>query len=165
MILGIDIGAQGAVATLDQRGALIEINDMPVLQDGPAGRRAVSAPLLAQIVFASHADRAFVEHVSARPGEGAVGAFAFGRARGVIEGVLGAAGLPCTFLTPPCWKRAIGLPPGRDKSAARAEAIRRWPAHAALFARVRDDGRAEACLIAVAGIMREAGSAVQWRLP
>jgi hypothetical protein len=37
-----------------------------------------------------------VEHVSARPREGAVGAFAFGRSRGVIEGVLAAAGVPVT---------------------------------------------------------------------
>jgi hypothetical protein len=79
--LGIDIGVQGAIAIVDQSGALLEIHDMPVLQDGPKGRRAINAPLLAQIVFASHADRAFVEHVSARPGEGAVGAFAFGRSR------------------------------------------------------------------------------------
>jgi hypothetical protein len=74
----------------------------------------VNGPLLASIVFASHATRAFVEHVSARPGEGAVGAFAFGRSRvGVIEGVLAAAGVRCQFLTPACWKRTVGLPPGR----------------------------------------------------
>jgi crossover junction endodeoxyribonuclease RuvC len=42
--------------------------------------------LLASIIFKSHADQAFVELAGARPGEGAVGAFAFGRARGVIEG-------------------------------------------------------------------------------
>jgi len=58
----------------------------PTLQDGPAGCRAVNAPLLASIIFKSHADQAFVELAGARPGEGAVGAFAFGRARCVIEG-------------------------------------------------------------------------------
>jgi hypothetical protein len=45
----------------------------------PAGRRAINAPLLAGIIYASHATHAFVEHVGARPGEGAVGAFAFER--------------------------------------------------------------------------------------
>ena len=45
MIVGIDIGVQGAVAMLDETGALLEISDMPVLKDGPAGRRAVNAPL------------------------------------------------------------------------------------------------------------------------
>jgi crossover junction endodeoxyribonuclease RuvC len=156
--IGIDIGVQGAVAILDQSGALVEIHDMPVLRDGPAGRRAVNAPLLASIVFASHATVAFVEHVSARPGEGAVGAFSFGRSRGVIEGVLAAAGIRCQFLTPPCWKRAVGLPPGRDKDASRAAAIQRWPAKAELFARKRDVDVAEASLIALAGILREGGA-------
>jgi crossover junction endodeoxyribonuclease RuvC len=159
LILGIDIGAQGAIARLDVQGALLGIDDMPVLADGPSGRRSVNAPLLAAIIFRSHATAAFVEYVGARPGEGAVGAFAFGRSRGVIEGVLGAAGVPATMLTPPTWKRLVGIPPGKDgaKDAARSEAVRRWPSQAALFARVKDDGRAESALIAVAGLLKTGG--------
>ena len=57
----------------------------------------------------------FVEHVSARPGEGAVGAFAFGRSRGVIEGVLAAAGVRCQFRR---------LPHGSAQSACRLAATR-----------------------------------------
>jgi crossover junction endodeoxyribonuclease RuvC len=137
---------------------LLEVVDMPCLNDGPSGRRAVNAPLLAEIVARSHATGAFVEYVGARPREGAVGAFSFGRSRGVIEGVMAALGVPVTFLTPPAWKRLVGIAPGKveAKTAARSEALRRWPAKASLFARVRDDGRAEAALIAVAGIIREA---------
>jgi len=100
-------------------------------------------------------NRAFVEHVAARPGEGAVGAFAFGRSRGIIEGVLGAAGIPVTFVTPAAWKRAVGIP-GASNDASRSDAIRRWPAHAALFARKKDDGRAESALIGIAGLRRAA---------
>jgi hypothetical protein len=74
LILGIDIGVTGGIAVVSTAGDLIDVH-------GHAGRRAVNGPLLASIVFASHATRAFVEHVSARPGEGAVGAFAFGRSR------------------------------------------------------------------------------------
>jgi hypothetical protein len=154
IFLGIDIGVQGAIATLSDAFDLIEVVDMPVLSDGPSGRRSVSAPLLAEIIFRSHASAAFVEFVGARPGEGAVGAFAFGRSRGVIEGVLGAAGIPATLIAPASWKRAVGLSLA-SKDASRSEAIRRWPSHAALFARVKDDGRAEAALIAVAGKLRE----------
>jgi hypothetical protein len=123
------------------------------------GRRS-KRPLLAEIIFRSHATAAFVEFVGARPGEGAVGAFSFGRSRGVVEGVLAAAGVPATMLTSPTWKRAVGIAPGKEgaKDAARSEAIRRWPAHAGLFARVKDDGRAEACLIGIAGLMRAGGA-------
>jgi crossover junction endodeoxyribonuclease RuvC len=159
MIIGIDIGVTGGFAILSASGELIEVHEMPCLADGHAGRRPVNGPLLASIVFASHATRAFVEHVSARPGEGAVGAFSFGRARGVVEGVLAAAGVRCQFLTPACWKRAVGLPPGRDKDASRGAAIQRWPAKAELFSRKKDDGRAEAALIAIAGLMRKGEAA------
>jgi crossover junction endodeoxyribonuclease RuvC len=156
-IIGVDIGSAGALALLDASGELLEVFDMPILRDGPKGRPNVNAALLAEIVFKSHATQAFIEYVGARPGEGAVGAFAFGRSRGVVEGVLAACGVAATHLAPPTWKRAVGIPAGREraKDAARSEAIRRWPAQASLFARVKDDGRAEAALIAVAGMLRE----------
>jgi crossover junction endodeoxyribonuclease RuvC len=66
---------------------------------------------------------------------------------------LAACGVPTSFFTPACWKRAVGLSLD-SKDAARAEAIRRWPGKAAIFARVKDDGRAEAALIAAAGLAR-----------
>ncbi len=152
-VLGIDIGAAGALALITASGDLLEIADMPILRDGPKNRATVNGPLLAEIVYRWRATEAFVEHVSARPGEGPVGAFAFGRSRGVIEGVLAACGVPCKFITPPAWKRVVGLTLA-SKDAARSEAIRRWPGHAALFRRVKDDGRAEAALIAIAGLGR-----------
>ncbi len=158
IVLGIDIGVNGAVAPIYADGSFAGVlHDMPTLADGPAGRRNVNAALLAEIIAKSHATHAFVEFVGARPGEGAVGAFSFGRSRGVVEGVLAALGVPVTFITSPTWKRAVGIAPGKNgaKDAARSEAIRRWPEHARLFARVKDDGRAEAALIAVAGLKRE----------
>ncbi len=161
-ILGVDIGTRGAVSrllvNLSGTAILLGVDDMPVLRDGPAGRPAVNAALLAELVARSHVSRAFVESVGARPGEGAVGAFSFGRSRGCVEGVLAGLAVPVTFIAPASWKRAIGIPPGKDgaKDAARSEAIRRWPDKAAWFGRVKDDGRAESALIAIAGILREA---------
>ena len=144
--------------------------------------RAINGPLLAELVFKSHAIRAFVETVGPRPGEGAVGARgrrqapdqrrgpsrargrarnppnAFGRSRGIIEGVLAAADVPIVWIAPAQWKRAVGIPPGQNgaKDAARSKAIAIWPSEAAHFARVKDHGRAEACLIGVAGLLLEA---------
>ncbi|MGB8900582.1 MAG: hypothetical protein WCC90_15685 [Methylocella sp.] len=147
--IGIDIGAAGALALLTPSGDLLEVADMPTLRDGPKNRATVNSRLLAEIVDRWRATEAFVEHVSARPGEGPAVAFAFGSSRGVIEGVLAACGVPAMFVTPQSWKRVVGLTL-RSKDASRAEAIRRSPGHAALFARVKDDGRAEDALIAVA---------------
>lgn len=159
-IIGIDIGAAGAIALIDETGAFLDVADMPILRDGPKNRPSVNGPLLADLIWKWQADTAFIEYVGARPGEGAVGAFAFGRSRGVVEGVLGACGVSAAMIAPAAWKRAVGIPPGKDgaKDAARSEAIRRWPTHAALFARVKDDGRAEAALIAVAGLIRKRGA-------
>jgi crossover junction endodeoxyribonuclease RuvC len=157
IILGIDIGLCGGIATLTSDGDLIDCEDMPCLRDGPHGRPTVNAPLLARIIAVSSASHAYVELINARPGEGPVGAFSFGRSRGCIEGVLGAREVPMTLIMPQVWKREVGIPPGAAgaKNAARAEAIRRWPSKAYMFARARDDGRAEAALIAVAGLQRD----------
>jgi crossover junction endodeoxyribonuclease RuvC len=138
-VIGIDVGSTGALALVTRAGELLDVADMPTLRDGPKGRASINAPLLSELLARWHASHAFVETVGPRPGEGAVGAFAFGRARGVIEGVAGALGVSVTFLTPPVWKRFVGIPPGRNgaKDAARSEAIRRWPDKAGLFARVK----------------------------
>lgn len=155
-VLGIDPGAYGAIATLDEGGELLEIVDMPSTPEAN-GRTATNAPLLAGIIARSHARIVFCEFVGARPTDAKAAAFAFGRARGVVEGCAGALGLPIVFLTPPTWKRAADIPPGAEnKDLARTRAIARWPTQAEYFGRTRDVDRAEACLIAWAGLRREA---------
>ena len=154
-VLGVDIGAAGALALLEDNGQLVDVWDMPVLRDGPANRRTVNAPLLAEIIYKSHAGRAYVERIGPRPMEGVVGAFAFGDCKGVVRGCLAAAAIPTIFITPVQWKRIVGVPPGKDmKDQARSNAINRWPALASKFARKMDDGRAESALIGLAGLLR-----------
>ena len=154
-ILGIDPGAHGAIAVLDEAGDLLEVVDMPATPEAN-GRTATNGPLLAGILARSHARIAFCEFVGARPTDAKVAAFAFGRARGVIEGCAGALGLPIVFLTPPTWKRLADIPAGAEnKDLARTRAIAKWPGHAEFFARKCDVDRAEACLIALAGLKRE----------
>jgi crossover junction endodeoxyribonuclease RuvC len=154
-VVGIDIGNAGALAFVLPPAELVGVEDMSTLQDGPNSRPTISSPLLAEILRRWAPTAAYVEHVGVMPHDGRQGAFAFGRARGVVEGVLGALAIPTRWLTVPTWRRAVGLPAGATKDAARSEAIRRWPAQAELFARAKDDGRAEAALIAVAGLIRE----------
>lgn len=121
------------------------------------------AALLVDVLAQTHASHAYCELVNSRPTDGHVSAFSFGMTRGLLEGVLAALAIPCTMLAPPSWKRCIGLPPSSAaeradaKDRSRAEALRRWPAHAALFARKRDDGRSDAALIALAGILKKGG--------
>jgi crossover junction endodeoxyribonuclease RuvC len=155
-ILGIDPGAHGAIAVLNDSGELLEVVDMPATPEAN-GRTATNALLLAGILARTHARIAFCEFVGARPTDAKVAAFAFGRARGVIEGCAGALGLPIVFLAPPTWKRLAYIPAGAEnKDLARTRAIARGPARADLFARKCDVDRAEAALIAFAGLKREA---------
>jgi crossover junction endodeoxyribonuclease RuvC len=156
-VVGIDPGNEGALTLLSLVGDVIEIQDAPCVEDGVKGRRTLNAPLLGDILRRWQPSRAYIELVTARPSDAKVAAFAFGRCRGALEGVCGALAIPVTMLTVPTWRRAVGLPVGATKEQARGEAIRRWPDHAAFFARKKDDGRAEAALIALAGLMRDGG--------
>ena len=94
-VVRIDPGTPGAVAVLGVGGELLEVLDMPSTPEAK-GRPAPDVPLLAGIPAHTQARIALCEFL---------GAFAFGRARGVIEGCAGALGLPIVFLTPPTWKR------------------------------------------------------------
>jgi crossover junction endodeoxyribonuclease RuvC len=152
--IGIDPGNEGALALVSKDGDLHEIFDMPCIADGVKGRKTINAVLLATIIRRWAPTGAYVELIGARPTDAKVAAFAFGRCRGAIEGVCGALNVPVVMLTVPSWRRAVGLPAGATKDMARGEAIRRWPEMASYFARVKDDGRAESALIAVAGILR-----------
>jgi crossover junction endodeoxyribonuclease RuvC len=155
VVLGVDLGVSGAVSVLLEVGELVTSFDVPTLNDGPKGRRTVNGPLLAQLIAETHAARAYIEAVGPRPHEGSVQSFAFGRAKGLTEGICAALGLSITWIAPTVWKRIVNIPPGPNKDLARSEAIRRWPARAELFIRKRDHNRAESALIALAGIKRE----------
>ena len=159
LIIGIDPGIEGAVALLSASGDLIAIHDLPVLPDGPAGRRRVNPALLVDVLAQTHASHAYCELVNSRPTDGHVSAFSFGMTRGLLKGVLAALAISVTMIAPPSWKRCIGLALGREqaKALSRAEACRRWPSHAALFARVRDNGRSDAALIGLAGLLKNGG--------
>lgn len=164
-LVAIDIGRTGALA-LFVDGNLADVADMPTLQDGPACRLAVNGPLLAGLIARWAPSEAVCEHVSARPKEAAAGAFAFGRSRGAIEGVLAAQAVPMRFVTPAWWKRRVGIPAGKDmKDMARSIAIARWPHRAEMFARKLDHDRAEAALIGLAFIGERRGAREAQELP
>lgn len=150
-VLGIDPGASGAFCLLDTETNHLEIHDMPTVEVkvGRKNARRVSAPMVASIVDWLEADAAFIEAVHAMPGQGVSSMFAFGRALGVLEGVVAKAGIPVTMVPPAEWTKAMRLKGGKDGSRARACEL--WPKQAHLFARVKDDGRAEAALIAAYG--------------
>ena len=148
-IIGIDPGAAGAVAILEN-GRLTQVFDMPVVEISVGGKnkKRVAPELLAsELRLYNLADTvAVVEQVGAMPGQGVTSMFAFGQAYGLVLGVLAGLWIPTTTVTPATWKKALKLNTGKD--GARAKAAQLWPARADQFKRVKDDGRAEAALLA-----------------
>lgn len=156
IVVGIDPGLSGALAAV--RGAdLLRVVDMPTEDTGSGGsskRRLAAAHLTAALrdlrgSYAGEPLLAVVERVAATPQMGVSSAFAFGDSAGCLRGVLQALGIRIEYVTPAQWKRAMRLT--QDKGLSRTLAAQRWPEHAAQFARVKDDGRAEAALLAAYG--------------
>lgn len=150
-VLGVDPGASGALCVLDTVSGQVEIIDMPTvtIKRGTRQVRQVQPALVVAALKELNPDRAVVERVGAMPGQGVSSMFAFGRAAGVIEGALAGLAIPYTDVPPATWIKTMGVRGGKD--GARNRAIELYPAQAQLFARVKDDGRADAALIATFG--------------
>lgn len=153
-IIGVDPGAAGAIAILEDNGKLVHVFDMPsveVISGGKAKRRVSPEMLAAELrLYADQGACAYVEQVGAMPGQGVSSMFAFGQAFGIVLGVMAGLAIPTQTVTPAKWKKDMKLNGGKD--AARAKAAQVWPAHAGEFKRVKDDGKAEAGLIALWGV-------------
>ena len=139
-ILGIDPGLSGAIAFyFPDRPGLIAAEDMPVA----AGE--VDAATLARQIRRFNPAAAIIEQVGAMPRQGVASTFKFGQAYGTARGVVLGLGIPLHQVTPSRWKKHYRL--DSDKEKSRALALRYWPA-SNHFSRKKDDGRAEAALLA-----------------
>ena len=152
-IVGVDPGCSGALARVGRDGYLYPyVSDMPVLRvrRGKTDKAEVDGYAVAELLRswdrAHKIETVVIERVGGVMGQAAGASFNFGRATGVVEGVAKALGFRVETVPPATWKKALGLRGGKDES--RAAAIRRWPKFHDLFARKKDDGRAEAALIA-----------------
>jgi len=149
--IGIDPGLSGAIAIISPES--LKIFDMPTmtLERNGKSKRQVSASELAEMLYlySGRDCHVYVEKVSAMAGQGVTSVFSFGRSFGMIEGILAAFKMPVTFVPPATWVKAIGR--GQGKDASRARAMELFPSDQDQFKRVKDDGRADAALIAYWG--------------
>jgi len=154
--IGIDPGLTGAIAVLDNQGAVHFMWDMPTTARSTGRGNEVSAQGLVGLLRWPEC-RVWIERVGPMPKQGVTSVWSFGRSLGVIEGVLAALGLPYHLVAPARWKKHHGLI-GRDKDCARTLVLQQHPALADRLARKKDIGRAEAILIAQYGqAQRETG--------
>jgi crossover junction endodeoxyribonuclease RuvC len=159
MIVGIDPGLAGALAFLDPAISTVETFDIPthVLARGGKQRREIDIAGLIGILAVRRVDHAFIEAVGAMPGQGLSSTFSFGKTYGIVLGTVVSRNIPISLVAPVKWKRAMGV--GRSKDGCRARASQLLPAHADQWRLRRNDGRAEAALIALYGARALGGSA------
>ena len=145
--IGIDPGINGAIAIF-RDNVLHSVVDMPTVEiaSGKTMKRHISAITLCNILALYPTAHVVIEKVGAMPGQGVSSMFNFGRSAGIIEGVVAALRMPSTYVTPQQWTKAVGRAAGKD--ASRMRAMELFPTRAELFKRAKDDGRADAALIA-----------------
>ena len=139
-LIAIDPGAiSGAFAAFADGRGVVAVGDLAVV-DGQ-----LDAASFAHLLEAHKPGVAVIEKVGAMPGQGVASTFKFGKACGLIEGTLAALNIPFHLVSPPVWKKSLGLR-GKDKEASRALAIRLYPSVRGLDLK-KHQNRAEALLI------------------
>lgn len=157
-ILGIDPGLSGGWAVVDETGKLIRCGNFPTHTVKKNGKNStqLDGRTLAMLLGSTNSTAAFVEAVSSRPRQ--AGQFQFGINTGMLHGILHAFNVPFTLVAPASWKSSYGIKRGEEetkrdkKNEAREIAAKLYPDSAKKFARVMDDGVAEATLIALYGL-------------
>ena len=147
LIYGIDPGFTGAIALYWPDTGKLEVHDMPVMKN-PKGKTIIN-PHGVLDILANEGGKslAVIERVASRPGQGVVSVFSFGEGYGHLQMACAASKLPLQYVTPATWKKHFGL--SRDKGVSRSLTMQRFPDYASEFSRAKDDGRAEAVLIAL----------------
>jgi crossover junction endodeoxyribonuclease RuvC len=171
LVAGVDPGLGGALAWYNTETGAVEVVDMPVLRlvRGGKSKGEIDAHALAGLFWKRHTGHIYLEHVTPMPSfgepdsqgrprrQGASSGFAFGKGFGVVIGVIAAIGVPMTLVRANKWKNALGVPAAKDGARSRASQL--LPQAADQWPRVKDDGRAEASLLALYGVRDLAGIA------
>lgn len=162
ILMGVDPGKTGAIAfvlrdTATGSTKFLHAIPMPVVKTNK--RTEIDHVALARDLddylgelgsIHGYVHRCVIERVGAMPKQGVSSSFDFGRSFGTVIGLVAAHMIPVTFVVPGVWKKAHGLI-GKGKDASRVRASELWPASSGNWSRVKDDGVAEAALIATWG--------------
>jgi len=138
-IIGIDPGKSGAFAVLDCDEMQVTTHDMPGTLDE---KRALISDIGS--VKCAWLERPFFPRMI-----GIKNAVTIAQAYGELKACLFFAGVPVFEIDPSAWKKTMRL--STDKNASRALASQYFPDASDQWARAKDDGRAEATLIALYG--------------
>ena len=148
--IGIDPGADGAIAILAGDGRVMTVCDMPS-----------HAETIREILAIVQADKfVAIEAQQAMPGQGVTSMFSLGQRYGLLTSILVALQIPHEAVRPQAWMKALGIPPKSDKKAHVERALSLFPTAEVKGPRGgMKDGRADALLIAEFGRRTHGGKA------
>lgn len=120
MIIGIDVGKNGAIAWTTLGDTIVEkmpetTKDLWDLIDEIAQSAGTEVP------------HCYLEQVSSSPQMGVVSAFSFGNGFGHLEMALTAAGIPFTKVRPQVWMKHLGCMTKGDKNVTKRMAQQLYP--------------------------------------
>ena len=149
-VIGIDPGMSGALAYYDGKELLVY--DMPYFEvsKGKFKRKVLDVrglkKILEEIPYGVYRPHVLIELVATLPGNAASTMFSFGEGYGSLKATVILMDFAHTFIPPQVWKKSVGCT--KDKDTSRLRASQLMPEHSHNWDRKKDDGRAEAALIA-----------------
>lgn len=151
IVAGIDPGKTGALSILYPDGVAL-LFDVPTIELRGKEKPAWSewGEKWSMALEFNTPDLIVIEDIAARTGQGVTSMFTFGRTLGFAHAIAGRIKVPVHFVTPSVWKGKLGLL-NSSKGASREKARTLFPKIAHKLNRVKDDGRAEATLLAYYG--------------
>lgn len=142
--IGIDPGNTGAIAAILSDGRVL-ISDLSADErDVWSAFSGMEIELVPELVV--------VEKQASRPAQSAPATFGAGRNYGFVLMACAAMRWPMHLVAPDQWKKKIGGYPAKARALSKSHSIvtarRLYPQAAHLLTRAKDDGRAEALLLA-----------------
>lgn len=159
LYVGIDPGKSGAVVAIEQNRSIRVIEDTPVIEvkKGKKHQHQYLESQMLQVlrrlpvsglVRDYEVKMVYIERAQAMPGQGGTSMFSIGYGFGLWIMALTALEIPHTRIEPARWKKELGFPTGADKGASIVRALQLFPKAAEFLRRKKDDGRADALLLA-----------------
>jgi crossover junction endodeoxyribonuclease RuvC len=151
--LGVDPGLSGAFVILGEHGDL-RFFDTPTqtVKSGKKLRHTMDCAEIVSVLTREFEEEGCVmvalERVAAMPGQGVSSMFSFGMGFGMWQGILCALKMPYTLVHSTSWKSKLMRDMGKEKEASIVRAKQLYPQAADRLSRKKDNGRADALLLA-----------------
>ena len=138
LIVGIDPGLSGAIASIDK--GEVKIVDIPTLRSGVGNQRELDVRATIGILrdlrgqgrsleinWSVPREKIIIglEKVHSMPRQGIASTFAFGKVYGSLIGILNTLELPYSLVMPQTWRKSVmeGMPRGKDSSIQRCHEL------------------------------------------